>query len=221
MPHLAPYYIVALLLTACSTFAIYSQRKVVRLGDRGWEDILSRIHKIDTLGLTTVALDYLNPPQHQTAIQPRELWKLVGAYDGLRRMRANADLLLALAAHASRWNYEEATVVSERMRRDAIRLRRAVLRIEVGFLPFAGASPVLYPNSVSDSRSGSRVLPHAPAPIGSLRLQSFRPPARSGRCRLATLSSKRGRSFQNARSGSVGEERFSAACFRTVRRFAE
>jgi hypothetical protein len=28
-------------------------------------------------------------------------------------------------------------IVSERMRRDALRLRRAVLRIQVGFLPFA------------------------------------------------------------------------------------
>jgi hypothetical protein len=53
-------------------------------------------------------------------------------------MRANADLMLALAAHASHWNYEGATIVSERMRRDALRLQRAVLRIEVGFLPFAG-----------------------------------------------------------------------------------
>ena len=79
--------------------------------------------------------DYLNPPQQQTAIQPRELWKLVGAYDGLRRMRANADLMLVLAAHASDWNFEEATIVGERMRRDALRLRRAVWRIEVGFLP--------------------------------------------------------------------------------------
>lgn len=137
MPHLIPYYIVGLLLAACSTFAIYSQRRAVRLSDRGWEDVLSRIQVINTSGLITVALDYLNPPQYQASLQPRELWKLVGAYDGLRQMRANSELMLALAAHATNWNFEEATVVAERMRRDALRLRRAVLKIEVGFLPIA------------------------------------------------------------------------------------
>src|ERR1700760_2713773 len=100
MPHLAPYCIVALLLAACLTFAIYSHKKAVRLSDRGWENVLARVQAINTSGLTTVALDYLNPPKHQTAIQPRELWKLVGAYDGLRRMRINANLMLDLAAHA-------------------------------------------------------------------------------------------------------------------------
>jgi hypothetical protein len=131
------YLVLAAVLLGLVVGGIYSQRKAVRRGDRDWEDILSRIRKLDTPGVTTVALDYLNPPQDQTAIQPRELWKLVGAYDGLRTMRANAELMLALAAHASHWNYEEATIVAERMRRDALRLRRAVLRIEVGFLPFA------------------------------------------------------------------------------------
>lgn len=135
MPHLAPYCIVALLLAACLAFAIYSRKKAVRLSDRGWENVLARVQAINTGDLTTVALDYLNPPKHQTAIQPRELWKLVGAYDGLRRMRTNANLMLVLAAHAAHWNFEEATIVGERMRRDALRLRRAVWRIEVGFLP--------------------------------------------------------------------------------------
>ena len=137
MGHMVTFYVLSAVLLGLLVGAIYSQRKAVRLSNRGWEDLLSRIQKIDTRGVTTVALDYLNPPQHQTAIQPRELWTLVGAYDGLRRMRANADLILALAGHASHWNYEEATIVGERMRRDALRLRRAVLRIEVGFLPFA------------------------------------------------------------------------------------
>jgi hypothetical protein len=135
MLHPTSYYIVGLLLAACSIFAIYSQRKGVRLSERGWEALLAEIQNIDTDALATVALDYLNPPRRQTSLQPRELWKLVGAYEGLRRMRANADLMLALVAHASDWNFEEATIVGERMRRDALRLRRAVWKIELGFLP--------------------------------------------------------------------------------------
>jgi hypothetical protein len=101
-----------------------------------WEDLLSRFQKVNIDGVTTVALDYLNPQQNQTSIQPRAIWKLVGDYEGLRRMRINANLMLALAAHARHWNFDEATIVGERMRRDALRLTRAVLRTEFGFLPF-------------------------------------------------------------------------------------
>jgi hypothetical protein len=135
MPHMVTYCALATALIGLLMGAIYSQRRTVRLSDLTWDDIVARIQKIDTKGLAAVAQDYLNPPQQQTIIQPRELWKLVGAYDGLRRMRANADLMLVLAAHASDWNFEEATIVGERMRRDALRLRRAVWRIEMGFLP--------------------------------------------------------------------------------------
>jgi hypothetical protein len=135
MPHMVTYYALAAALIGLLIGALYGQRRTVRLSDRAWDDILDRIQRIDRMGLATVAVDYLNPPQHQTAIQPRDLWKLVGAYDGLRRMRANADLMLVLAAHAADWNFEEATIVGERMRRDALRLRRAVWKIEVGFLP--------------------------------------------------------------------------------------
>jgi hypothetical protein len=88
-------------------------------------------------GLSTVARDYLRPEPGQTEIQPRVIWKLVGNYHGLRKMRANADLMLVLAAHAQHWNFGEATIVAERMRRDSIRLKRAVLRIELGFLPLS------------------------------------------------------------------------------------
>jgi hypothetical protein len=105
------YYALATALIGLLISAIYSRRRTVRLSDRAWDDIIARIQRIDGQGLATVAVDYLNPPQHQTAIQPRELWKLVGAYDGFRRMRANADLMLLLAAHAADWNFEEATIV--------------------------------------------------------------------------------------------------------------
>src|ERR1700733_9914608 len=129
-PHAVTYYALAVALLGLLFAGFYSQRKSIKLSNRGWEDLLSHMQVVNTAGLTAVAMDYLNPPQHQTSLQPRELWKLVGAYDGLSRMRANADLMLALAAHAANWNFEEATIVAERMRRE-------VLKIEVGFLPIA------------------------------------------------------------------------------------
>jgi hypothetical protein len=136
MGHLTPYVCLILAFLGLGVTAARSQRNAVKLSQRGWEDLLSRFQKVDIDALTTVALDYLNPKQNQTAIQPRVLWKLVGHYEGLRRMRSNADLMLALAAHARHWNFDEATIVGERMRRDALRLRSALWKIEAGFLPF-------------------------------------------------------------------------------------
>lgn len=134
---LTPYYFLILAFLGLVLFAVRSQRKAIRLNECGWQDLLARLQQVNVEGVTTVALDYLNPQQNQTAIQPRAIWNLVGDYEGLRRMRSNADLMLALAAHARHWNFEEAAIVGERMRRDGLRLRRALLKIEAGFLPFS------------------------------------------------------------------------------------
>jgi hypothetical protein len=50
-------------------------------------------------------------------------------------MRENAEIMLALAAWAQKWNFEEAVIVTERMRHDAALLRRAVRRVELGMIP--------------------------------------------------------------------------------------
>ena len=47
-------------------------------------------------------------------------------------MRANADVLIALAAHAQEWSPEEGVIVAERMRRDGLALRRAVVGLGLG-----------------------------------------------------------------------------------------
>ena len=44
-------------------------------------------------------------------------------------------MTLALAAWAQQWNFEEAVIVTERMRHDAALLRRAVRRVELGMIP--------------------------------------------------------------------------------------
>jgi hypothetical protein len=46
-------------------------------------------------------------------------------------MKQNADVMIALAAYASRWNMVEASIVAERMRQDGIMLRRALFRVNL------------------------------------------------------------------------------------------
>jgi hypothetical protein len=137
MLHLLPYYGLGLIFIGFIAAAIHAQRRAIRLTARGWDDLVARIERVEYAGLKVVAQDYLDPKHSQIELEPRELWKLVGGYEGLRRMRSNAELLLALAAHAQHWNFNEATIVAERMRFDSLRLRRAVLRIELGFLPYS------------------------------------------------------------------------------------
>jgi hypothetical protein len=85
--------------------------------------------------LSAVAVDYLTPHRGQIDLEPNEIWEFLGGYEGLRRMRENAEIMLALAAYAQRWNFAEAVIVTERMRLDAASLRRAVRRVELGMIP--------------------------------------------------------------------------------------
>jgi len=68
-------------------------------------------------------------------MEPKQIWESLGGYEGLKRMRQNAEIMLALAAYAQQWNFEEAVIVTERMRMDAASLRRAVRHVELGMLP--------------------------------------------------------------------------------------
>lgn len=94
-----------------------------------WEDLISGMEPMHARGLELVALDNLQPQANQLRLEPEHLWGLIGGMEGLRRMRKNADLLIALAAYVQRWNFEEGVIVAERMRHDAVQLKRAIFRI--------------------------------------------------------------------------------------------
>jgi hypothetical protein len=105
-----------------------------RLSGQDWETLVARIQPIPFEGLEKVALDHLQPQGSQLLIQPEELWQLVGGFDGLKKMRQNADLIIQLAAHVHHWNFDEAIVVAERIRQDAVLLKRALFRIHIQML---------------------------------------------------------------------------------------
>lgn len=108
---------------------VYSQISASRLRSITWEDLLSRMQPMHSRGLEIVALDNLQPRANQLQLEPEHLWGLIGGKEGLRRMRTNVDLLIALAAYVQRWNFEEGVIVTERMRHDAVQLKRAILRL--------------------------------------------------------------------------------------------
>ena len=129
---------ILILLLCCLTFLagglIYTQIGAHRLRSITWENLVARMQPLSPRGLELIALDNLQPKANQFLLEPEHLWGLIGGTEGLRKMRNNADLLIALAAYVQRWNFEEGVIVTERMRHDALQLKRAIFRLRVDML---------------------------------------------------------------------------------------
>jgi hypothetical protein len=124
------YLLLGVVVGCLLAAAIRSQVSAIRVDRRSWQDLVSQIKRIEFERITSVARDYLEPKEGQISLEPAEMWLMLGGREGLRRMRENARLMLLLAAHAQQWNFDEGVIVTERMRRDALRLYRAVRRVE-------------------------------------------------------------------------------------------
>jgi hypothetical protein len=109
-----------------------SSRKRAR---QDWRTLVAGLRPVDFVGMSAVAMDYLDPHSSQTELNPDEIWEFLGGVEGLKRMRDNAEIMLDLAAYAQRWNYAEAVIVTERMRHDAALLRCSVRRVQLGLVP--------------------------------------------------------------------------------------
>jgi hypothetical protein len=119
----------------CSLVAIvlgrilYAEAVMRRLYRCDWKELLGKLEAIPHAEISRLGDDYLNPRSNQIEIEPNDIWTAIGGLEGVRRMRRNARILIALAAHAQRWNFTESVIVMERMRRDAMHLQRATLQI--------------------------------------------------------------------------------------------
>lgn len=129
MLQILPYLGLAAFVGVLVYLATYWKSNAIELSDEGWESLVASLRQVELSGMKLVAGAYLNPQPGQIKLEPEEMWNLVEGYYGLRKMNQNAELMLALAAFAKHWNYDEATIVSEQMRRDALRLRSAARKI--------------------------------------------------------------------------------------------
>jgi hypothetical protein len=117
-----------------ATGLVWMQINAQRLRSVSWEDLVAQLQHMPVRGLEIVALDYIEPKPNQLKLEPEHLWAFIGGTEGLRTMRKNANLLIALAAYVQRWNFEEGVIVTERMRQDAMQLKRALFRIRMEML---------------------------------------------------------------------------------------
>lgn len=98
-----------------------------------WDSILSRIEPVNSEGLRAIAECYLQPDKDQLRIEPGEMWVIVGGFHGISQLKANAAAMLDLAVFAERWDDTHGRIVSELIRRDAVRLNKAVIRLEFAY----------------------------------------------------------------------------------------
>jgi hypothetical protein len=126
------YFVFGILICAFAPVAIADRLSSRKKMQQDWHKLIAGLRPVNSAGVSQVALDFLRPYRGQIDLEPQRIWDLVGGYEGLKKMRKNAEIMLALAAFAQRWNYAEAMIVTERMRNDAVLLRRAVRRVEMG-----------------------------------------------------------------------------------------
>jgi hypothetical protein len=148
---IVPFLLGTLVCSLISAFA-YSHLKARRLSGSSWESLLARLEAVPRASIASVAIAYLNPAPHQLGSEPQEFWMTLGGFEGLLRMRRNAEVLIALAAYAERWNSTEGVIVVERMRRDAEMLKMAVLHIFLQRLP--GVRGVRVPFFLHEAATG-------------------------------------------------------------------
>lgn len=117
------------LIVAIAYIWLHSRGRSLASDD--WQTTVARLQPVPFEGLEKVALDHLQPGERQLQLEPDAIWNLVGGWEGLHRMRRNADAIIQLAAWVQLWNHDEAIIVAERIRQDSLELRRALLRIRL------------------------------------------------------------------------------------------
>lgn len=114
--------------------ALKNQITSLRVDQRSWADLVAALEPVEFDHVSSVARDFLDPHLGQISLEPPDMWLMLGGKEGLRRMKKNAKVMLLLAAHAQRWNFDEGVIVTERIRRDALQLQRSVHRVEIALL---------------------------------------------------------------------------------------
>jgi len=124
------YVLVAVVLLLILNLFRAEIRKV-DLSQKTWAELIEELKPVMTEGITLAALECANMGESEPRIDPGELWTMVGGWEGLNRMHANAGLLIAVAAHAQDWNLQESEQTADRMRQDGLAVRRAAMKIKL------------------------------------------------------------------------------------------
>ena len=123
------YPIILLVMAATVAIGLDTLKKTAKRRNQTWDELLNQIRPLNISGVEGLAKDHLHPVKGaQLDIEPYKMWSMIGGIDGLETMNHNARIICELSAYAIRWNYVEAVIVTERIRREAAVVRKAVMR---------------------------------------------------------------------------------------------
>lgn len=105
--------------------------KKATLSRKTWQELIAELGPVMTEGITLAALECADIRESEPMIDPRDLWTMVGGWEGLKQMHTNAGLLIAVAAHAQDWSPQQSIRATDRMRQDGLAVRRAAVSIKL------------------------------------------------------------------------------------------
>ncbi len=104
---MAPIVITALVTVLLGAALLHSYLTARRLARCTWDELVGKLHPVESAGVMTVALNHLVPQKDSLNLEPEEMWNLMGGLEGVQRMRENGRILIALASYVERWNFDE------------------------------------------------------------------------------------------------------------------
>jgi len=126
---------VAVFVIVLIVIAVYFYRRAQKTSQRDWRQLLTRLTIVDRSSIAEVALDIIDESGQQrkdggsAALEPSEIWKLVGGLEGLEVLEANCAVLIDLAFYVQQW-YPEALAVAEQLRLSAREIEWHVERLK-------------------------------------------------------------------------------------------
>lgn len=122
---------------------VYSHIRARGVTNATWDDLLARLQPLFIEGIAMVAFDrHPSATSREPKFEQEEIWNLLGGLDGLKRMKQNAEVMIALAAYAEHRNHHKRMIIAERMRNDGLVLRRAVREVRTARMLHLGAAVI-------------------------------------------------------------------------------
>jgi hypothetical protein len=148
------YFTIAVVffLAALGILLMRHSRRVRRLANSDWEQLLDRLEPVNRNDIARIALDALQESTAFAELDGPSMFSILGGVQGLEVLERNCQVLIDLASYVQRW-YPEALVVSEQLRLNARELEWHVGRLkgaaqtgnlQTAFADYAQRAVVIY-----------------------------------------------------------------------------
>lgn len=121
----------AVFLVTLALILVRHSRRLRRAANSDWEQLLSRLERVDRNKIAVIAHDALGESgaDFPTELDGATISSILGGLEGLEVLERNCQVLIDLAAYVQRW-HPEALVVAEQLRLNARELEWHVGRLK-------------------------------------------------------------------------------------------